>query len=56
MLVKQYNGAITLQEVIESHPALERLLYEIYDDEVQAANRERVRHESKSIIDSFRRR
>ena len=55
-MIKEYNGAITFNDVLESHPAFENVLFEMHNEEVERINRGAIRAEGQNIIDSFRRR
>jgi hypothetical protein len=53
-LVKEYNGAITLRDVLESHPVLESIMLELHDNEVSRINRINTQGEALSIQRSMR--
>lgn len=53
-MIKEYNGAISLRDVLESNRLLEDIMYELHNDEIDRANESRRKSEGESIISSMR--
>ena len=53
-MLKEYNGAITLEDVLTSDPALECIMHELHSEEVDRVNGQKRKVEGENIIRQMR--